>query len=243
MDKDNQNMVMKNGAFIELGAYILAIISDFLPFSQYKFKYVSAMKIKYIEATGGVLLLIFMIIAIIVVTYTTFSKISENKDKQQDKKVGREYLDYIPLIVAVLSFLMAIFYGMFFGGCAIGFYLLIFSLIVAICLRGYILYVKRELTKSNENQTQQNNQQNNQQTQQNNQQNNQQTQKNNQQNNQQTQQNNQQNNQANSNIPIEQNNQGEHKIQIEQNIPTEQNGNTKQNIPPEQDIVNSSQLV
>ncbi len=128
-----QEFFKKYGAYIELGLHLLAFISVFLPF----IKNLSATKFR--SGTGILVLNIFAAFFVAVdAFYGSMVKNLKKVNEKQGKYV--EYaLDLIPFVIDIISLVLTItlassdyFKGVSFG---VGFYFLLFSLIIIIIVR------------------------------------------------------------------------------------------------------------
>jgi len=161
--------IKKNGVYIELGAYVLAFISIFLPFINVTFFVSVSMSLFSVgsEVTGtataaAIFLLLFVIASGALVGINTFANhIIENFKKNNESKVKTidMVVDIAPFGFSVASFLIVIIAAIVaknheYSGLislAVGFYFLLIAYIVAIAVRGYYLYFIKEIMGSKPN--------------------------------------------------------------------------------------------
>jgi len=175
---DVKQLLKKYGAYVELGAYLIAFISTFLPFwvladeediytKFNKRKTLFGFKVQKESGSylgepfsSGVAVLIFVIISAIVVVVNTFARNVIENLKNNNKNIEKAIdisVELIPLLFTFISFILACcsagskeVYGNILINRGVGVYLLIIALIVALAVRiAYILLVKEYIVLSN----------------------------------------------------------------------------------------------
>jgi len=154
---DFRQILKKYGGYVELAAYLLAIISAFLPFiiqgmSDSSFNE----SISFVSiSSSGIVVLILIIISATVVAINTFApKIIDNlKNKNKNNaKIIDIIVETVPLVFTLISIIITFFtnnhflnqYFIYRNVCGIGAYLIFLAMIIAVIIRvTYLIMVKK----------------------------------------------------------------------------------------------------
>jgi len=168
---DFRQVLLKYGGYVELVAYVVSIISVFLPFIiesmdyDYDFGSKSSSFKKSISFLGlssiGILILILIIISAILVALNNFAKnvIDNLKNKYDNKKIVDVTVETIPLIFTFISVVVAFLienhylnrYFIYLSSCGVGAYLFFIAMIIAMIVRiAYLIVVKEYFGKNRE---------------------------------------------------------------------------------------------